>query len=104
MLTLVIPRLVAMAHYCLSSVLSHFFECLPHDPLGSLLRKEKIADCLGYFLLSRQELIFGCGGKGPAQLNTNNSDTCHCPDSAGCTFHGDRAKPLALGDSSHPAF
>lgn len=65
----IVPFLVATTYYCLSSVLSHFFECLPHDPLGTmqkLWREEKTADCLGYFLLSHQELILEYGGKGSA--------------------------------------
>lgn len=98
--------LVATAYYCLSSDLSHFFESLPHDPLGAGQRlwKKETADCLSYFLLSHQELTLECGGKGPAQLAINHGDTCHCPNSAGCVFQGKKDLPLAVGNSSHPAF
>lgn len=80
--------LVAMDYYCLSSVLSHFFECLPHDPLGTvqtLWRKGRKQTAWAIFSWAME--LLECSGKGPAQLATNHSDTCHCPDSTGCAFY-----------------
>lgn len=70
--------LVPTANSCFASVVCSFCQCLLHDSFGAMQRpwRQKTTDCLGYFLLSHQELILQCGGKGPSQLTSDHSYTC----------------------------